>query len=83
MKKSKWNTFKVGGYTHDIGRYHVDPRNDERSAGGVHLHQIRKTAKGWQVRICQSNGKHQAYSNIENISDIEGIEKFNKIKVGG
>jgi len=66
---SKWNTYYVGGYTHDVA-------NDQSSAGGVHLHQVRKTSKGWQKRICQSNGKHQAYGIIEKISDSEGLEKF-------
>ena len=83
MNKSKWNTYYVGGYTHDVGRYHVDARNDERSAGGVHLHQVRKTAKGWQKRICQSNGTFQAYSEIENLSDVEGLEKFNQLMQRG
>lgn len=71
MNKSKWNTYHVGGYTHDVA-------NDQSSAGGVHLHQVRKTVNGWQKRICQSNGKHQAYSKIEKLSDLEGVEKFNQ-----
>ena len=68
----KWNTYYVGGYTHDVA-------NDQSSAGGVHLHQVRKTANGWQKRICQSNGKHQAYSPIEKISDSDGVEKFGRV----
>lgn len=76
LNKIKWNSYYVGGYTHDVA-------NDQSSAGGVHLHQIRKTVKGWQRRICQSNGKHQAYSTIENISDAEGLEKFNQIAKDG
>jgi len=75
MNKSKWNTYYVGGYTHDVA-------NDQSSAGGVHLHQIRKTTKGWQKRICQSNGNHRSYGEIENLSEIEGLEKFNQIEEG-
>lgn len=73
MSESKWNTYHVSGYTHDVA-------NDQSSAGGVHLYQIRKTKKGWQKRICQSNGKHQSYGKVEKISEIDGIEKFNQVE---
>lgn len=69
---SKWNTYYTGCYTHDVA-------NDQRSAGGVHLHQIKKDKSGWQKRICQSNGKHQSYSKIEKLSEGEGQERFSQI----
>lgn len=69
MKKTDWNTYKTTGYTYDVA-------GDQRSAGGVHLHQVRKTDSGWQYRICQSNGNHRAYSPVEPLSDAEGEARF-------
>jgi hypothetical protein len=65
IRKSNWNTYATHGYTHDVA-------NDQASAGGVHLYQVRLTDRGWQTRICQSNGKHQAYSEATLISDQDG-----------
>ena len=69
MRKSTWNTYAVRGYTHDVG-------NDQSSAGGVHLHQVRRTPRGWQKRICQSNGNHQSYSAVEAVTDADGEAAF-------
>lgn len=69
LRKSAWNTYYTGGYTHDVA-------NDQASAGGVHLHQVRKTKGGWQKRICQSNGRHQSYGPTERLTDTEGEAKF-------
>lgn len=65
MKNTNWNTHKVTGYTHDIAQ-------DQRSAGGVHLHQIRKARHGWQARIVQTNGRHKASGPVHPISEAEG-----------
>jgi len=69
MKKTTWNTYATYGYTHDVA-------NDQRSAGGVHLHQVRKTASGWQKRICQSNGRFRSYSEVSPLSDADGEAAF-------
>lgn len=73
LNKASWNTYKTTGYTHDVG-------NDQRSAGGVHLHQVRKAKSGWQKRICQSNGKFQSFSEIDSISDQDGERFFEMAK---
>lgn len=73
IRKTTWNTYRLKGYTHDVA-------NDQSSAGGVHLHQVRKTAHGWQERICQSNGRHKSYSDAEPISDEDGEAKFELAK---
>lgn len=65
MKKTTWNTYALTGYMMDVA-------NDQASAGGVHLHQIRKTKAGWQRRVCQSNGRHEAYGPVSSISDADG-----------
>ena len=69
VRKNNWNTYCTTGYTYDAA-------NDQASAGGVHLHQIRKTRKGWQKRILQSNGQHQATSPIIEITDDCGEKMF-------
>ena len=46
---SNWNTFAERPYTYDIA-------DDQLSAGGVHLWQVRLGPTGWQKRIIQSNG---------------------------
>lgn len=70
MKKTTWNTYSIVGFSHDVA-------NDQASAGGVHLHQVRRHAHGgWQHRICQSNGRHQAYGPVESISVEDGEAKF-------
>jgi hypothetical protein len=69
MKKTTWNTYMTRGYSFDAAQ-------DQRSAGGVHHHQIRKTKTGWQKRIEQSNGRHSAYSEVSAISDAEGEAAF-------
>jgi hypothetical protein len=69
MKKMKWNTYATTGYTHDVA-------NDQASAGGVHLHQVRKTSFGWQIRICQSNGRHQSYGPVSPIDDADGEANY-------
>lgn len=69
LKKTTWNTYRTTGYSYDVA-------NDQRSAGGVHLHQVRRTKNGWQKRICQSNGQFQAYGPVESISDADGEAKF-------
>ena len=69
MKNTTWNTYTTYGYTYDVA-------NDQRSAGGVHLHQVRKTASGWQKRIKQSNGRFASYSEVSPLSDADGEAAF-------
>lgn len=69
LRKSTWNTYITSCYTHDVA-------NDQRSAGGTHNHQVRKASGGWQRRIRQSNGAHEAFSQPESISDEEGERLF-------
>jgi hypothetical protein len=65
MKKANWNTYAIYCYTYDVA-------NDQRSAGGVHMHQVRKTPSGWQKRICQSNGNFRSYSPVSPIEEQDG-----------
>jgi hypothetical protein len=69
ISKTTWNTYRTTGYTHDVA-------NDQASAGGVHHHQIRRTKKGWQKRICQSNGSHRAYGPVTTVDDATGEAMF-------
>lgn len=73
LKNTTWNTYRITGYTYDVA-------NDQRSAGGVHLHQVRKTKSGWQARIEQSNGKFTSFSGVLEISDEEGQAAFETAK---
>jgi len=65
MKATTWNTYRTTGYTHDVAQ-------DQRSAGGVHHHQVRRTKSGWQKRIVQSNGNHSATGEVTPMSDADG-----------
>ena len=73
MKNTTWNTYRTTGYTHDVAQ-------DQRSAGGVHHHQIRKTKSGWQKRIKQTNGRYSSVSETQAISDAEGAAAFETAK---
>ena len=68
MRKSTWNTYRMAAYTYDVGQ-------DQRSAGGVHLHQVRKHKGMWQKRILQSNGNFQSDSVVDFLTD-EGGEAY-------
>ncbi len=69
LTKGVWNTYRTTGYTHDVG-------NDQRSAGGVHHHQVRLTKAGWQYRIVQSNGNHRSIGKTEPLSREDGESRF-------
>ena len=69
LSKRNWNTYHVNGYTHDVA-------NDQSSAGGIHLHQVRCIKNVWEKRICQSNGNHQSYGPHERVSESEGQEWY-------
>jgi hypothetical protein len=71
--KTTWNTYRTTGYTHDVAQ-------DQRSAGGVHHHQIRRTKSGWQKRIKQSNGDHTSYGPVTAVSDADGAALFEAAK---
>lgn len=73
MRSSTWNTYRVSGYTHDVA-------NDQRSAGGVHLHQVRRTKSGWQERVKQSNGRFASFGAVRAIADREGEVYFAKAR---
>lgn len=74
MRNTTWNTYKITGYTHDVAQ-------DQRSAGGVHLHQVRKTKEGWQKRICQSNGRHKSLGGVSVLTDAEGAAAYEAAKI--
>ena len=69
IRRDVWNIYRTTGYTHDVAQ-------DQRSAGGVHHHEVRRTKTGWQTRICQSNGRHTAYGPTKPVSDEEGERSF-------
>ena len=73
MKNTTWNTYKTTGYTHDVAQ-------DQRSAGGVHHHQVRKTKAGWQKRIEQTNGTATSFGVVQSISDADGVAAFEMAK---
>jgi len=75
VKTTTWNTYRTTCYTHDVAQ-------DQRSAGGVHLHQVRRTKSGWQERIVQSNGNHSATSEVTPMSDADGAAAFATAKGG-
>lgn len=67
MRKQTWNTFRAMGYSYDVAQ-------DQRSAGGMHYHQIRWCPRGggWQYRIMQSNMTAVAYGEVSPVTDAEG-----------
>ena len=73
MKKTNWNTYLVRGFAYVVTQ-------DQRSAGGVHRIQVRKTKAGWQKRIVQSNGCHTSFCDVTAISDAEGESAFETAK---
>jgi len=74
LDKRTWNTYATHGYTYDVA-------NDQTSAGGVHLYQVRLTKAGWQKRILQSNGRHRASGPVEQVSDADGVALFERAKI--
>lgn len=74
IRKNIWNTYGIFGYSYDYA-------NDQRSAGGVHIHQVRLSKHGWQHRICQSNGRYKAYSPVKPIDDSQGEALFEQVKI--
>jgi hypothetical protein len=70
IRKNAWNTYAIYGYTSDVA-------NHRASQGGVHLHQVRHhPGGGWQKRIVQSNGRHEAAGPVQSIDDREGWALF-------
>lgn len=69
MKKTNWTTYKTTCYTFDAA-------NDQRSAGGLHHHQVRLTPGGWQYRIRQCNGKFRAHGPVQSITAADGEARF-------
>lgn len=73
MKSTNWNTYKTRLYTYDVAQ-------DQASAGGVHHHQVRKAKSGWETRILQTNGTHEAAGKFEEVSDEVGRALFEQAK---
>jgi hypothetical protein len=73
MKNTTWNTYKTTGYTHDVAQ-------DQRSAGGVHHYQVRKTKDGWQKRIRQSNGRYESFGEVSEMTNAEGAAAYETAK---
>jgi hypothetical protein len=69
IRRDVWNTYKTEGYTYDVA-------DDQRSAGGVHCHQVRKAAGGWQKRVLQVNHPYRAASEVYPLSAEEGEAAF-------
>ncbi len=69
IRKTAWNTYATYCFTHDVA-------NDQASAGGIHVHEVRKTKAGWQKRICQINGRHTSYGTVSQVSDADGEAAF-------
>lgn len=72
MDKRKWNSYHTCGYTYDVA-------NDQRSAGGVHIYQIRKVKGGWEKRIVQSNGRFFGVGPTEKLSNEDGLSCFHRV----
>lgn len=74
MNKHTWNTYDISGYTCDVA-------NDQASAGGVRIHQVRQTRAGkWQRRILQSNGQHEAAGPTKPLSAAAGEALYARAK---
>lgn len=74
IRKDTWRTYATRGYTYDVA-------NDQASAGGVHLYQVRRAKGGfWQTRICQSNGRHQSFGPVSAVSEAEGEALFEQAR---
>ena len=73
IRKDRWNTYATRGYTYDAA-------NDQSSAGGVHLHQVRRAANGWVQRILQSNGCHRAAGPVNVVGTDVGESLFELAK---
>jgi len=69
MRRDLWNTYAMTGYTHDVAQ-------DQASAGGCHYYQVRRGTSGWQRRIRQANGDHEAYGPVAPISEADGEAAF-------
>jgi hypothetical protein len=65
LRKSVWNTYRITGYTHQVG-------DDARATGGVHLHQVRRSRRGWQRRTVDSNGRYTSPGPVAPLADAEG-----------
>lgn len=73
IRKDVWTTYSTTGYTHDVA-------NDQRSAGGVHHHEIRHRGGVWQTRIRQSNGRFTTFSPVVEVDAEDGEKLFAKAK---
>lgn len=65
MRRETWNTYRTCCYGYDVA-------DDQRSAGGIHDHQVRRTPRGWQKRIRQANGGHESFGAYAAIDAVEG-----------
>ena len=65
MRKDRWNTYSLSGFSYDVA-------NDQASAGGVHIRQIKRGCEGWMHRVLQINGNHRASGPAEPIDAAHG-----------
>lgn len=73
IRRDRWNTYRITGYVFDAA-------NDQRSAGGIHDHQVRRGPAGWQTRIRQVNGLAEAFGCVQAITVEEGERLFEQAK---
>jgi len=75
LKVTNWNTYRITGFKSGV----VD---DQASAGGIHQHQIRRRSKktGWEHRIVQTNGTHEAKGPVTTLTDLDGIVAWVNLK---
>jgi hypothetical protein len=65
MNRTTWSTYAISGYT--------GGGQDQRAAGGVVLHEVRRTRTGyWQRRHVNSNGRHEEVLGVEPLDAPEG-----------
>jgi len=70
MRRDRWNDYATYCYTYDVA-------HDQRSAGGVHVYQVRRTRGGqWQTRIKQTNGMYTSYGQVTAVTPAMGEAHF-------
>lgn len=74
MRRDRWNTFAINGYTNCI------VGGSQASAGGVILHQIKLGKEGWMERKEQSNGRHSSFGPVTPVLAAYGEAKFEQAR---
>ena len=73
MRKDRWNTYAISGYTHQVGK-------DPRATGGVHVHTVKRGPAGWLRRTSDSNGQWESHGPVEAISNQKGEALYEQAK---